>query len=118
MLRRQNIPLLLHRHMRINLRDINRTVPEHFLNVPDIDIRFQQTRGKSVAEHMGRDMQFNCGDRSIFVNHPPDGLVGQSAPGLIGEKMPAALYVICKRIFIFFQNPDDIIISNLNLPFF
>ncbi len=36
----QYIPLLPHRDMRINLCDIDRAVPEHFLNVADVDIGF------------------------------------------------------------------------------
>ena len=56
MLGSQYIPLLRHRDMRIDLRDIDRTVPQHFLYIPDIHIRFQKAGSKSMAEHMRRDM--------------------------------------------------------------
>ena len=75
MLRHQNIPLLRHRHMRIDFRNINRTMPQHFLNIPDVHIRLQQTCGKSMPEHMRRDMLLDGGESGILIDHPADGLV-------------------------------------------
>ena len=56
MLRRQYIPLLRHRNMRIDLRNIDRAMPQHFLYISDIHIRLQKAGGESMAEHMRRDV--------------------------------------------------------------
>lgn len=76
MLPRQNILLLRHRHMRINLRHVDGAVPQHLLNIADIHIRIQQTGRKGVAEHMRGDVLFDGGQRGIFVDHPAHGLIG------------------------------------------
>lgn len=52
----QNIPLFGHCDMSINFCNINRAVPEHFLNIADIHIRFQQACGEGMPEHMRGNM--------------------------------------------------------------
>ena len=76
MLRSKDVPLLRQGNMRIYFRDIDRTVPQHFLDITDINIRLQEAGGKCVPEHMGSDMEGNGGQGGIFVDHPPDSLVG------------------------------------------
>ena len=63
--------------MRINLRGADRTVPQHLLNIADINILLQQERGERVPEHMGCDMLADTGQFSIMIDHKADGLVGQ-----------------------------------------
>lgn len=75
--------------MGINLRDIDRAMPERLLNELDIHIRLQKACGKSMAEHMGRDMHFYGGKSAVFAYHSPDGLIGEGLAGLIGEKVAA-----------------------------
>ena len=58
----QYISLLPHRDMCINLRDGNRAVAEHFLNVADVYIGFQKAGGEGVAEHVRGDVQGNGGE--------------------------------------------------------
>ena len=53
MLGSKDIPLLRQGNMGINFRDIDRTVPQHFLNIADINIRLQKAGGKCVSKHMG-----------------------------------------------------------------
>lgn len=76
MLRRQDIPLFRHCHMGINLRNMNGTMPKHFLNVADVNIRFQEAGGESVAEHMRGNAHFNAGKRGIFTDCTAHRLVG------------------------------------------
>lgn len=109
----KDIPLLGHGDMCIYLRNVNRAVPQHLLYVADIDIRLQKTCRKSVPEHMRRDVQINCRKRSIFVNHPANGLVGQFPAVLIGKEMTAALNFRLKITLIPFQDLGDSITSNL-----
>ena len=71
----QNIPLLGHCHVGIDFCNVDGAVPQHFLNVADIHIGFQQAGGKGMAEHMGRNMLLNGGQGGIFVDNSPDRLV-------------------------------------------
>ncbi len=75
MLRSENIPLLRHCNMRINFRNINRTMPQYFLNIPDINISLQQACGKGMAEHMRGDVQVNRRKGCIPVDHSADSLI-------------------------------------------
>ena len=52
----QNIHLFCHRYMGIYLRNVNRAVPKHFLDIADIHICFQQACGEGMAEHMRGNM--------------------------------------------------------------
>ena len=60
MLGGQNVTLLGECDMCIDLSDIDGTVTEHFLNVADVHIRFQQAGGKGVAEHVRSDVLVDC----------------------------------------------------------
>ncbi len=42
--------------MSIDFRNVDGAVSQHFLNVADVHIGFQETGGKSMAEHVWRDM--------------------------------------------------------------
>ena len=75
MLRSENIPLLRHGNMCIDFRNINRTMPQYLLNIPDINISLQQACGKGMAEHMRSDMQVNCRKGRIPVDHSADSLI-------------------------------------------
>ena len=63
--------------MGINLRNMNGTMPKHFLNVADVHIRFQEAGGESVAEHMRSDMHIYSCYGGVFINHLTDVLVGE-----------------------------------------
>ena len=71
----QNIFLLCIRNMCINFRCADRTVPQHFLDVPDIHILFQQQGGKGVSEHMRGNVLADVGKLCITVNHEADRLI-------------------------------------------
>ena len=53
MLCSEDISLFGHGDMCVDFRDIDRTVPQHFLNIADINIRLQKAGGKCVSKHMG-----------------------------------------------------------------
>ena len=93
MLRRQNILLFRHRNMRIDFRNIDRTMSKHLLNIPDIHIRLKQAGGKSMPEHMRGNMQINRSKRSIFLNHISYRLFGKTLIQPIDEKISAVLYL-------------------------
>lgn len=71
----QNIFLLCIRNMCINFRCTDRAMSQHFLDVPDIHILFQQQGGKGVPEHMRGNVLADLGKLCIAVNHKADGLV-------------------------------------------
>lgn len=75
MLGYQYIPLLRHRNMCVDLRDIDRAMPQHFLYIPDIHICLQKAGSEGMAEHMRRDMQVNGRQSRIPINHPAHRLV-------------------------------------------
>ena len=53
--------------MGVDFRDIDGTVPKHFLYVADVHVRFQQAGGEGVSEHMGRDVQINRSDAYLLI---------------------------------------------------
>ena len=118
MLRNKDIPLFRHSHMRIYFSNINRTMPQHFLDIPDIDICFQKARGKGVPEHMWGDVLVYGGKGSIFINHPADRLVGKAGAVLVRKKMSAVFNFCFIIIFVLFQNTGYIIVSDLYFSFF
>lgn len=97
---KQNILLLPVGHMRINLRGADRTVPQHLLNIADINILLQQERGERVPEHMGCDMLFQVGQLCIVVDHEPDGLVGQLMCQPVDKEITADLDIIPKCLIV------------------
>lgn len=66
-----------HRDMGIDFRNVDGAVSQHFLNIADIDISFQQTCGKGVPEHMRSDMQVYRCKRGILVDNTAYGLIRQ-----------------------------------------
>lgn len=97
---KQNILLLPVGHMRINLRGADRTVPQHLLNIADINILLQQERGERVPEHMGCDMLFQVGQSGIMVNHEADGLVGQLMCQPVDKEITADLDILSESFII------------------
>ena len=105
----QYISLLPNCDMCINLCDVNRAVSEHFLNVADVDIGFQEAGGEGVAEHVRGDVQVDGGEGAVFVNHAANGLVGQGSAGLIHKKMCRGAYFGGKAAAVFIENVDNVI---------
>lgn len=101
MLGGKNIPLLRQGDMRVNLRGVDGTVPQHFLDITNVDVRFQKTGGEGVAEHVGRDVHVNGSKRSILLNHSAYGLVGERSVVLIDEKMIAGVDFIMECMIVF-----------------
>ena len=61
--------------MGIDFSGADRAMPQYSLDIPDINILFQQESGKGVPEHMGRQVLFDVGKLGIAVNHEADGLI-------------------------------------------
>ena len=76
MLSREDCPLFCDCDMRIYFRDVDRAVAEHFLNVADVHIGFQQAGCKGVAEHVRRDMDVDRCQSTVVVDRAADGLIG------------------------------------------
>ena len=51
-----DVPQPVSRHMRVNLRGADVRVAEQFLNHPQIRAVLQQMRGKTVPQHVRRDV--------------------------------------------------------------
>ena len=118
MLRNKNIPLFRHSHMCIYFSNVYRTMSQHFLDIPDIDICLQKTRGEGMPEHMRGDVLVYGGKGSVFINHPADRLVGKAGTVLVCEKMSAAYNFCFIIIFVLLQNTGYVIVSNLYFSFF
>ena len=73
---KQDILLFPIRHMGINFRSTNRTMPQHLLNIADINILFQQKRSERVPEHVRCDMLVQICQSGIMIDHEADRLVG------------------------------------------
>ena len=73
----QYIPLLSQCDVGINLGYVDGAVPEHFLDVADVHVSFEEACGEGVAEHMRCYVQVDGGEGTVFVYHAADGLVGQ-----------------------------------------
>ena len=99
----QNTSLFSKRNVSINLGDVDRAVPQHFLNIADIYISFQQTCCKSMSEHMGGTVLSNCCNGSIFIYHSADSLICQGTATLVSKKVVAIGYLRIKIIFVFAQ---------------
>lgn len=117
MLPRQNILLLRHRNMRIDLRHIDGTVAQHLLNIADIHIRVQQAGRKGMAEHMGRDVLLDGGEGGVFVDHPAHGLVGERASGVVDKEMPAGCSFRVNAFVVGAQDADDCFAADLQAAF-
>lgn len=118
MFRPQNIPLFPHRYVGINFRDIDGTVPKHFLDKPNIHISLQKARGKGVAEHMRSDVHFYGCEGGVLAYHPSDGLIRECLPGLAGEKAMACLNFLVEVFFIVCKDTDHGLASDLDPPLF
>lgn len=92
----QNTSLFSKRNVSINLGDVDRAVPQHFLNIADIYISFQQTCCKSMSEHMGGNVLSNCCNGSIFIYHSADSLICQGTATLVSKKVVAIGYLRIK----------------------
>lgn len=112
------VSLLGHGDVGIDFGDVDGAVSEDFLDITDIDVCFQQAGGECVAEHVRCDMRFYGCQGGIFVDHSAYGLVRQYAAGLFDKKMVAGLHFGEKGSFIFFEDVDDGIVSDLDFSFF
>ena len=114
----EDVPLFGHGDMRIDGCDVDGTVSKHFLNIADIHIGFQQTGGECMAKHMRRNVQVDSCQRSVFVNHSPDRLIGQGCAVMVCKKMPAAFDLRQITGPVVVQNLHDRIVYKLQLSFF
>ena len=62
------------RHSCINLRGLDRGMPEHFLQMPDRRARAQHVRRAAMSKRMGRDRPINVGCPAVLVYDVPDGV--------------------------------------------
>ena len=69
-------PLFCDCDMCIYFRDVDRAMAEHFLNVADVHVGFQQAGGEGVAEHVRRDMDVDRSQSAVVVDRAADGLIG------------------------------------------
>ena len=99
--------------MRVDFRDMDGAVSEHFLYIADVDIRIQKAGCKGVTEHVRRDVQVDSGERSIFVQHPPDCLICKSGTCLICKEMTATVNLMTKAVFIFLKNTKHSAAANI-----
>ena len=114
----QDIPLFGHCNMGIDFCNVDGAVSQHFLNIADINISFQQTGGKGVPEHMRSDMQVYCCKRGILGDDAAYGLIRQGVAILIREEMTTLFDFCLKIIFVSDQNIYHGVISNLYFSFF
>ena len=105
----QDRPLLCDSNVRIYFGDMDGAVTEHFLDVADVDVGFEEAGGEGVAEHVRGDVQVNGGEGAVFVNHAANGLVGQGSTGLIHKKMCRGGYFGGKAAAVFIENVDNVI---------
>ena len=87
MFRCQDLSLFGHRNMGIDFCDVDRAVPQHLLDIADINISLQQTCGKCVSEHVWGDMQVYCCKSGILVDDATYRLIRQGVAILICEEM-------------------------------
>ena len=83
----QDRPLLCDSNVRIYFGDMDGAVTEHFLDVADVDVGFEEACGEGMAEHVRGDMEVDGGEGAVFVNHAADGLVGERGAGLIHKEV-------------------------------
>lgn len=78
-----HLPQTVFRNVRINLRRADARVSEQFLNHPQIRAVLQQMRGKTMPQHVRRDVALNAGARDSIFNSQPerDGRKRRSALG-------------------------------------
>src|SRR4030095_4676016 len=71
------------RHLRINLGRADAGMTEQFLNDSQVRPVLQQMRGKTVPQHMWRDVARNACTTSALFDAKPEGHPGKgcSAPG-------------------------------------
>ena len=58
------------------------------------------------------------GEGGVFVYHPADGLVGEFSAVLVCEEVAAVLDFGVKIVFVFFEDVDDGVTSNLDFALF
>lgn len=117
MFRRQNILLLRHRHMRINLRHIDGAMPQHLLNIADIHICVQQAGRKGVAEHMRCNVLLNGGKGGVLIDHSAHGLIGKGVSAVVNKEMLTGCPFIANTFVVGCQNMNNRLTANLQAPF-
>ena len=82
----KNLLLLAGSHMSVDLGSGDRAVAEKVLDVLDIDIRFEEERGKGMAEGVGRNIFTQVGLPGESANDMPYRLVGEGSSGAVDKE--------------------------------
>ena len=82
--------LLRQSNMCINFCYCYGAMTKHFLDIPNIDIGFQQACCEGMSKHMWGYMQVDGSKRAVFVNHSSDRLI-RHRTGIGTHKKIAAL---------------------------
>ena len=114
----QNILLLRIRHMGIDFRCTDGAMPQHLLDIPDINVLFQQQGGKGMTEHVWGNMLFDAGKGSIVLYHEAHGLVGQAIAQPVDKEVTTGVNFCLPGILISCQGMVDFGIPNLQDAFF
>ena len=114
----QYIPLLCRGDMCIYLGDVDGAVTEHFLDVADVNVGFEEAGREGVAEHVRCDVEVDGCEGAVFVNHAADGLVGERGAGLIHKKVCGGGGFGGKTAAVFGEGVDNIIGCELEVAFF
>lgn len=85
----QNFRLLFRRNMYVDLRCVNRTVPQDPLHAAHINPFFNQIGCKRMPKHMRRYIPFYSSQFTVFLQHQPHGLFCISAAAAVDKKISA-----------------------------
>ena len=104
--------------MCIYLGDVDGAVTEHLLDIADVNVSFEEAGREGVAEHVWGNVEVDGCEGAVFVNHAPDGLVGEWSAGLIHKKVCGGGNFGGKIAAIFGECVDNIIGCELEVTFF
>ena len=72
--------------MGINLRGGYISMPQQFLNRPQVSAAAQHVSGKTMPQRVGADLNTQVGRLGVLLQLLPEALPGQSVPAGIEEK--------------------------------
>ena len=72
---------------------IYRTVSKHGLNIAYVNVFFEKLRGKSMAEHMWRNMVVDVSNSTIFIDHISYRLIRQTISSIVYKEISAGTYL-------------------------
>jgi len=81
----QHLPLLRVRDVRVALRRLHGGVAEKALDVPQVDVVFEEHRGEGVPEHVRRDVGHHAGPARAAGDDGPHRLPGHPLPEAVEE---------------------------------